>query len=180
MKSDSKRAFITAAALAAAVYFFVVYHPDNGIGEGKAGPDFALPDRSGAVVHLSDYRGKLVLVHFWATWCPTCTQEMPYFNEMAAHFKGSTNLVILGPSLDDSGRGGGWKAVETFEKRIPLAFRILMDHHGDVADQYGTYALPETYLIGRDGKILRKFVGAEAWTSPKIMGYLESEINKKN
>lgn len=180
MKSDSKRAFITAAAIAAAVYFFVVYHPNNGVGEGGQGPEFALSDRSGAVVHLSDYRGKLVLVHFWATWCPTCTQEMPYFNQMVAHFKTNPDLVILGLSLDDSGRGNGWKAVETFEKQMPVAFRVLMDRHGDIADQYGTYALPETYLIGRDGKILRKFIGAQEWTSTKIMTYLESEIIKKN
>jgi peroxiredoxin len=172
--SNSKRAFLTAAALAAAVYFFVIYHPDSGPGVGGMAPDFSLADKTGKTISLSSYRGKWVLVHFWATWCSTCTQEMPVFNKMVTHFKDNPNLVILGLSLDDSGRGNGWKAVENFERNIPIVFTVLMDSRGAAADQFGTYALPETYLIGRDGRILRKFVGEQDWMSSKILKYLEN------
>lgn len=178
--SDSKRAFLTAAAIAAAVYFFMVYHPDTGPGEGSVAPQFSLQDRSGAVVKLADLRGKYVLVHFWATWCSTCTIEMPQLNEMVTRFKDNPNLVILGLSLDDSGKGNGWKAIEAFEKTIPIAFKVLMDSRGAVADQYGTYALPETYLVDPNGVIVRKFVSNQDWASPKTVKYLESEISKES
>lgn len=178
MMSDSRRAFLTAAAIAAAVYFFLVYHPDRGPGEGASAPQFSLQDRSGVVVSLADLRGKYVLVHFWATWCSTCTIEMPQLNEMMKHFSGNPNLVVLGLSLDESGKGNGWKAVEAFEKSVPVAFRVLMDSRGAVADLYGTYALPETYLVDPNGIIVRKFVSDQAWASPKMTAYLESEISK--
>lgn len=176
--SDSRRAFLTAAAIAAAVYFFLVYHPDNGVSEGATAPQFALKDRTGTVVNLSDFRGKYVLVHFWATWCSTCTIEMPQLNEMVNRFSTNPNLVTLGLSLDDSGKGNGWKAIEAFEKSAPIAFKVLMDSRGAVADQFGTYALPETYLVDPSGLIVRKFVGDQAWASTKMVAYLESEISK--
>lgn len=176
--SDSRRAFLTAAAIAAAVYFFLIYHPESGPGVGGDAPSFALQDRSGEVVKLSGYRGKYVLVHFWATWCSTCVVEMPQLNQMVSHFKDNPNLVILGLSLDESGKGNGWKAVEAFEKTIPVTMRVLMDSRGAVADQYGTYALPETYLVDPQGVIVRKFIGDQAWASPKMTDYLESELSK--
>lgn len=176
--TDWKRVFLTAAAIAAAVYFGVSYHP-GGVEEGGVAPDFALSDRQGSTVQLSSFRGKYVLVHFWATWCGTCTHEMPQFNAMVAHFKASPDWVILGLSLDDSGRGTGWKAVELFEKHQPLAFTVLMDPKGATADAYGTYALPETYLIGREGQVIRKWAGEQAWDSPKMRAIIESEISKK-
>lgn len=176
--SDSRRAFLTAAAIAAAVYFFLIYHPDSGPGVGGNAPSFALQDHSGEMLKLSDLRGKYVLVHFWATWCSTCTVEMPQLNQMVAHFKDNPNLVILGLSLDESGKGNGWKAVEAFEKTIPVTMRVLMDSRGAVADQYGTYALPETYLVDPQGVIVRKFVGDQVWASPKMIDYLKSELSK--
>lgn len=178
MMSDSRRAFLTAAAIAAAVYFFLVYHPDKGVGEGTVAPQFALQDRSGEVVRLSDYRGRYVLVHFWATWCSTCVVEMPQLNEMVTRLSGNPNLVVLGLSLDETGKGNGWKAVEAFEKTTPVKMRVLMDSRGAVADQYGTYALPETYLVDPQGTVVRKFIGDQAWASPPMTAYLESELSK--
>lgn len=169
---------LTAAALTAAVYFWVSYHP-TGVEEGGLAPDFALNDRDGQTVRLSDYRGRLVLVHFWATWCGTCTHEMPSFNAMAGHFKTNPELTVLGLSLDETGRGKGWEAVRSFEGHIPLSFRVLMDPKGATADAYGTYALPETYLVGRDGRIVRKYVGEQPWDRPKLWSELESYISKK-
>lgn len=166
-------AVLTALALAVAVYFFVTYHPDSGPHEGEVAPDFALPDRNGKIVHLSDFRGKPVLIHFWATWCGTCTHEMPQFNAMARQFRDS-DLVILGLSLDDSGRGTGWKAVAAYEQRQPLDFTVLMDSRGAVADQFGTYALPESYLLDRDGRVVRKWAGEQEWSPEKIRKTMES------
>lgn len=177
--SNSARALLTATALAVAVYFFVTYHPDSGPHEGELAPDFALPDRSGQIVRLSDYRGKWVLVHFWATWCGTCVHEMPQFNAMAKQFRDS-ELVILGLSLDDSGRGTGWQAVAAYEQRQPLDFTVLMDSRGGVADQFGTYALPETYLLAPDGTVLRKFRGEQDWSSENMRASIKSVISNKS
>jgi peroxiredoxin len=90
-------------------------------------------------------------------------QELPEFNAMAARFKDTPDLVIVGASLDDSGRGNAWQAIEAVERQRPLQFRVLMDPKQASADLFGTYALPETYLISPEGQILRKWVGGQDW-----------------
>lgn len=99
---------------------------------------------------------------------------MPIFNRMAIQYENNPELVILGLSLDEKGGGGNWRAVEKFEKITPLVFTILMDTKGVVADQYGTYALPETFLVAPDGRVLRKWAGRKDWDSESMHEELES------
>lgn len=175
--NSSIRAILTAIAIAMAVYFFVTWHPE-GLQDGDAAPSFQLTDESGQSIALSSYQGKLVLVHFWATWCSTCMAEFPEFNRMAKLYQGNPNIVVLGISLDDSGSGNGWKPVRALASKTPIHFKVLMDVGGRVADQFGTYALPETYLLSPEGQIIKKWVGAEDWNSTSTQAYLNSEISK--
>ena len=141
--------------------------------KGDAAPDFSLSDIGGATVRLSDLKGTPVLVHFWATWCNLCVEEMPSFNEFASNEK---ELKILAVSEDD----GGADAVLNFFGKIKPSFTILLDPEGRVADKYKSYKVPETYLIDKDGKVLHRFIGAVSWTSPNVKKFISDLLSNNS
>lgn len=113
----------------------------------KPAPDFTLTDANGQAVKLSDYRGKVVLLNFWATWCGPCQIEIPWFEEFEQQFK-SKGFEVVGVSMDDD----GWKAVKPYIAEHKLNYRILLGNE-TVSQLYGGLdALPTTFMIGRDGK----------------------------
>jgi peroxiredoxin len=123
-------------------------------GDRKLAPDFALKDVNGATVRLSDYRGKVVLLNFWATWCGPCKIEIPWFIEFEQKHK-DRGFAVLGISMDD----GGWEVVRPFLARMNVNYRTLM---GDetVAELYGGVAsLPTSFLIDREGRIASAHLG---------------------
>jgi peroxiredoxin len=119
----------------------------------KAAPGFALRDSNGSSVKLSHYKGKVILLNFWATTCGGCKVEIPWFMEFADRYKGR-GLVVIGVSLDDD----GWKSVKPFlrEKKMNYTVAVGSDN---LARQYGVEALPMTLLIDRDGKIAAVYMG---------------------
>lgn len=120
----------------------------------KRAPEFALKDANGKVVHLADYRGKVVLLDFWATWCGPCTIEIPWFTEFQRKYK-DRGFEVLGVSMDED----GWKAITPFVTQRKVNYRIVL---GDdkTGDQYGGLeALPTTFVIDRDGRIAAVHVG---------------------
>lgn len=120
----------------------------------KAAPEFELKDASGKVVHLADYRGKVVVLDFWATWCGPCGIEIPWFIEFQRKYK-DRGFEVLGVSMDDD----GWKAITPFVAEKKINYRILL---GDdkTGDQYGgVEALPTTFVIDRQGRIASVHVG---------------------
>jgi peroxiredoxin len=138
---------------------------------GVAAPDFTAFDLSGQQVRLSDYRGKVVLVNVWATWCPPCREEMPSMERLFESLKG-TDFQILAVSIDARkgeqdpfGREGGDLAA--FAKEMGLTFTILHDPEGRIETTYQTTGVPETFLIGRDGLIYKKVAGGTAWDAPE-------------
>jgi peroxiredoxin len=145
-----------------AVTFGVVFQPgrrppgkvvkDND--KRKAAPDFALKDASGKIVHLSDYKGKVVLLDFWATWCEPCGIEIPWFTDFQRKYK-DRGFTVLGVAMDDA----GWKDVTPFVAEKKINYRIVM---GDdqTSDLYGSVeALPTTFVIDRQGRIASIHVG---------------------
>ncbi len=132
---------------------------------GERAPDFTVSDGS-ATVHLASYRGRVVLLNFWATWCPPCVAEMPSLLQL---HRDDPNLVILAVSVDQN----------------PAAYsRFLALHHVDLitvrdpaekaARLFHSHMWPETYLIDRKGFIRGKYVGAQDWTSPEMLAILKS------
>lgn len=113
----------------------------------KAAPDFTLTDANGQSVKLSDYRGKVVLLDFWATWCGPCQIEIPWFMDFQKEYK-SKGLEVVGVSMDED----GWQAVKPYIAEKKINYRILLGND-TVSELYGGLdALPTTFLIDRNGK----------------------------
>jgi peroxiredoxin len=168
---SKSRYFLFLLALTAGVYFYYVSRHSEGIQKGDSAPVFTLPSLEGSA-SLERYRGKTVLLNFWATWCPPCIQEMPSLEALHRRFAGK-NFQVLTINLDERPQN-----VEFFLKRTPLTFPILFDPHGDVAALYSTYQLPETYLIDPKGRVLKKYIGPQDWLEQDIVQEIESYVEK--
>lgn len=140
-------------------------HPHNAVigqpASGEPAPDFTVKDEQGREVRLSDLKGKVVLVHFWATWCPPCVSEFPLLNELYGKLKNS-DFVLLAVSMDEKGK----KAIDAFRKKISFDFPVYLNPDQTIADLYGSYGLPESFLIDKQGVIVRKIVGPQEWNKP--------------
>lgn len=130
---------------------------------GKPAPDFSLND-GGRTLQLSSFRGKVVVLNFWATWCAPCIEEIPSLNLLQQQLP---QVVVLGVSVDKSD-----DAYRSFLVRHRVDFTTIRDGAQHVNALYGTSLFPETYVIDRNGQIRRKFVIAQDWTSPEILDYL--------
>ena len=126
-------------------------------------PDFTFPGLDGKMVSLSDYKGKVVLVNIWATWCPPCVEEMPSMEKLYQKFKGE-NFEILAVSIDET----GLKAVAPFMKKSGLTFPALIDSEGTIKTVYGITAIPESFIIDKQGFLIKKIVGPVNWASSPI------------
>ncbi len=122
--------------------------------QGAAAPDFELKTIDGKTVHLSDYKGKAVLLNFWATWCPPCKIEMPWFVDLQKQY-GGQGLQVIGVAMDDVGPD----AIRKFASDLGVNYPILIGKES-VADLYGGMQfLPTTFYIDRQGKIVDRVFG---------------------
>ena len=117
-------------------------------GDRTEAPDFALKDAGGKTVHLSDYRGKVVLLDFFATWCGPCKIEIPWFIEMERKNK-DNGFAVLGIAMDDE----GWEVVKPFLAQLGVNYRVVIGNDPTAELYGGVEALPTTFLIDRQGKI---------------------------
>jgi peroxiredoxin len=151
-------------ALAGAFY----YQQRQGAGRtGFPAPDFSLRDLAGRTHRLSDFRGKVVFLNLWATWCPPCRMEMPSMERLHQRLRGK-DFVLLAVSEDESGA----TAVQPFVQEMGLTFPILLDTEGTVPPRYGVTGYPETFLIDRDGRVVHHTIGPEDWDSEAIYQFL--------
>ena len=108
---------------------------------------------TGDALRLADYRGKVVVVDFWASWCVPCRRSFPWMNDMQARY-GEHGLVVVGINVDRER-----SAADQFLAEIPADFRIHYDTDGRLAEQFGVEAMPSSYVIGRDGEIVARHLG---------------------
>jgi peroxiredoxin len=136
---------------------------------GRAGfpaPDFTLSDLSGRRQRLAEYRGKVVFLNLWATWCAPCRMEMPSMEELHRRLTG-TDFVMLAVSEDEDGRA----PVQKFVDELGLTFPVLLDQDGVVPPRYGVTGYPETFIIDRDGRVVQHTIGPEDWDSDAVVEY---------
>ena len=131
---------------------------------GNPAPDFTVQDADRKVT-LHDLRGRVVVLNFWATWCPPCIDEMPSLVRMQSDFK--DRVVVLAVSVDEDER-----SYRTFLKKNNVDLLTVRDPQQKSNELYGTFKFPETYIIDRQGVVQRKFIGPVDWTRPDVVAYL--------
>jgi cytochrome c biogenesis protein CcmG/thiol:disulfide interchange protein DsbE len=164
----------TAVAIAAAILVLFAmpsYRQGEASIAGKPAQDFPLTI-AGKSEHLADLKGKLVVLNFWATWCPPCVEETPSLNRLQKYID-SRGGMVLGVSVDEDGG-----AYDKFLKDRSVVFPTYRDVSKKSAADYGTSMYPETYIIDRHGKIARKFVGPQQWDSPEMLGYFDAVLGQ--
>jgi len=159
--------------VAAVLYAFAApsYRQGEASLAGRRAKDFPL-QITGAT-HLADLRGKVVVLNFWASWCPPCLEETQSLNQLqqAIAAKGG---VVLGMSVDED-----QAAYEKFLVDNHVVFPTYRDASKKSAAEYGTSMFPETFLIDREGRLARKIVGPQDWQSPEVMGSIDILLNQK-
>lgn len=167
-------ALVVVALVAAAMLYFGFHmarrsdsEPPHVLGKSTVAPDFTLETLDGKNLRLSDLRGKAVLLNFWATWCGPCKIETPWLVELQKQY-GSQGLQVVGIAMDDSGKDD----IEKFAKDMGVNYPVLLGKEA-VGDAYGGVpALPESFFIGRDGKIVDRIIGLRG------RGEIEGAIKK--
>lgn len=141
--------------------------------EGSTAPDFIIRDASGKSLQLSDLRGTVVLLNFWATWCPPCQEEVPALSRLNAAMSGK-GFRMLAVSIDE----GGSDAVESFFRKTGYRLPTFLDPGSKIGKMYGITGVPETFIIDPQGIIRRKVVGPLSWDDPSVISYL-SKLQKR-
>jgi thiol-disulfide isomerase/thioredoxin len=177
-----KEAFVAFAAVSvlAVVISKVVQHAGGAVERAKSALEaddlsgapaqsFKLPLKGGGQVDLAQFRGKPVLVNFWATWCPPCVEEMPSLKALASSYD-PASFEVLAVSVDEN-----WNIVDKFFTSVGAPpFKVLLDDNASISHAYGTSKFPESYLLDKDGRLRLKFVGPRNWLDPQFQPLLES------
>ncbi len=162
------------------LFFLVAMGPHSSIGgqknavaadadkqAGAKAPDFNLRDMNGKTVSLSSLKGKVILLNFWATWCPPCKGEMPSMNKLYNELK-SKGFEVVAVSTDN-----GPSPVKEFLAKTHLDFTVLLDETKIVSREYKVFSMPTTFLIDRNGFIAEKLFGEYDWTDPVVRKEIE-------
>jgi len=142
-------------------------------GEEKAGtaPDFTLNDTAGNRISLAQFRGKVVFLNFWATWCPPCREELPSMERLNEVFSGR-DFVMLAVNAEND----GLTTVAPFLEQYPHRFTVLLDVDGTAQELYGVDRFPETFVIGKDGKVVQRLIGSRDWSSTQMLSWFDGLV----
>jgi len=134
--------------------------------------DFSLQDINGQQVTLSDFKGKIVFLNFWTTWCPECRIEMPSMEKLHRKLNGQ-DFVMIAVNLQEPA-----SRIKNFLKKNQLTFAILLDTKGEIGPQFGIRAVPTTFILDKNGGIIGKVLGSRHWDSKESMALFEHLINR--
>jgi peroxiredoxin len=137
---------------------------------GQKAPEFKVVTESGKTITAQSFGGKLLVLNFWATWCPPCVEETPSLNAMARQMA-AQGVVVVAVSVDRN--ENSYKA---FLQRMKVGFETSRDPQAMVSASFGTYKFPETYVITPDGKVVEKYIANRDWTSAEVINSLRSHL----
>jgi peroxiredoxin len=157
------------AVIAAGAAVFFVQHGarQSPVEIGQSAPDFTVPAFPSGEVRLRERRSNsVILVNFWATWCPPCVDESPSLEKFAEQVRGQ-GVEVIAISVDQDPA-----ALQKFINQFGLTFTIGRDPNQTLAHRYGTFQYPETYIVDRDGRVAEKIIGGIDWQDPRIMSFV--------
>jgi cytochrome c biogenesis protein CcmG/thiol:disulfide interchange protein DsbE len=157
--------FLMLIAFVGALYFSL---HDNVVKVGDRAPEFSVKTDSGKTITAHDFGGKLLILNFWASWCPPCVQEAPSLNRLASVL-GPKGVVVLGISQDEDA-----KAYKEFIDRFGIRFPTARDPSEEIKHRYGTLQIPETYLIDSRGRVVEKVISDTDWSSEQMIQHVQS------
>jgi cytochrome c biogenesis protein CcmG/thiol:disulfide interchange protein DsbE len=170
MRFNLERAIQTLIVLLLGVFVYVIFDSfhETVVVVGDSAPDFSITADNGRAMTASNFGGKLLVLNFWATWCPPCVEEIPSLDAFQRRFANS-GVVVLGISVDKDE-----KAYRDFLARARVSFLTARDPDNKINADYGTFKFLETYIIDAKGKVVRKIINAQNWMSERMIQDLES------
>lgn len=165
-------ALVILIALVSYLFFVRPYQVDLHVGEPA--PDFSLSTWEEKKISLHDFQGHVVLVNFWATWCPPCVAEIPSLNALSLHFK-DAKFVVLG--INEDGLHAR-EEIAKFIERMPISFPILLDGRMEVSDSYGAHLLPTSFIIDQDGVVVDFVQGEVDWMDVKYINLISDLLKQ--
>ncbi len=168
MKIDRILQISIAVLFCVFVYVLFISIYEHVVVVGDSAPDFSITADNGRTVSASNFGGKLLVLNFWATWCPPCINEIPSLDQFQKLFA-SSGVVVLGVSVDKDEQ-----VYKRFLSRAKVSFMTARDPGNKINAEYGTFKFPETYLINSEGKVVMKVINETDWTDPKMLDYVKS------
>ena len=136
---------------------------------GIPAPDFSVRTLEGKQIKLTEFKGKVVLLNFWATWCPPCRAEMPSIETLYQRYKPKASFQILAVSVQEEP-----SVVKTFLEQNPYSFPIALDPNGEAAQLYGIRGIPTTFIIDQKGTLQGALVGGKDWATPQVYDLIDA------
>jgi peroxiredoxin len=165
-KTNAVRAAMLIVILGGATYFALHQGQPRPLAIGDTAPEFSVPALPSGSLDLKKYRGQVVVLNLWATWCPPCVEETPSLEQFAEKMR-DRGVLVLSVSVDED-----QKALQEFVQKYQISYPVGRDPDRSLAARYGTVQFPETYILDRRGLLAEKVVGATDWDDPRIQNFV--------
>ncbi|MEP6994247.1 MAG: TlpA disulfide reductase family protein [Acidobacteriota bacterium] len=167
--------FAVVLASVGAVWVHSLVPPDSPSGSLQflsAAPELPIFDRAGKKTDLSKIQGGLTIVHFWATWCPPCVEELPALSRFWEKYRQRGDIRLFAISVDKD-----WKTIEDFVQKNPSEIPLFHDPGAATAHRFGSTQYPETYIVNKSGRVLFRVQGAVSWSDPEVVSRIQQLIS---
>jgi cytochrome c biogenesis protein CcmG/thiol:disulfide interchange protein DsbE len=165
-KTTALKAAVMVAIMGTAGYLALRQRQARPPAIGDPAPDFSVPAVPSGSLDLKNYHQQIVVVNFWATWCPPCVEEAPSLEQFAEKMR-EHGVTVLSVSVDEDP-----KALQAFIQNEHISFAVGRDPESVLAHRYGTFQFPESYILDRHGRVAEKIVGATDWNDPRIQNFV--------
>lgn len=166
-KTNALKVAVLLLILGGAVYLVLHQHQPRPLAIGDSAPDFTVPAIPSGSLDSRKYHEQVVVLNFWATWCPPCVEETPSLEKFAERVQ-SQGVVVVGVSVDEDR-----KALQEFIDKYGITYAVGLDPDRALTGRFGTFKFPETYILDRYGRVAEKLVGVVNWDDPRIQSFVQ-------
>ena len=146
--------------------------PSGSLAFLSAASELPIYDRSGKKIDLTQEKGRLIIVHFWATWCPPCVEEIPALSKFWDRYRGRSDIVLYAISVDKD-----WKTIDEFTKKNPNDLPVYLDPTAATAQRFGTTQYPETYIVNKAGRVIYRVQAGIEWNDQSLQQRIQQMLS---